>query len=110
MVTSTSKNTPLNVEKTNKPNSNSEELIERIEVKDTPFTVIITEGMIFGVMGIYRVTEKYGIEGIIEEDREEIKEMVIDEVREITWNRIVQVMMLLMEKGMVEQDFKSKKK
>lgn len=43
-----------------KQNSNSE-LLRRIDVKDTPFQIIhdVENGAAFGVMGKYRITEKY---------------------------------------------------
>lgn len=74
------------VKKTDKQNS-SKELIKRKEIKDTPFTVISVKNGNFGVMGEYRITEV----------KESIKE-VEKELKEITWNRIVQVMMILTKK------------
>lgn len=59
------------------------ELIEREEIKDSPFTVITTDNKSFGVMGNYRLTEAGS--------KKEIKE----ELSKITWNRVVQVFMLL---------------
>ena len=62
------------------------ELVTRHEIDKTPFTVIgIKEGF-FGTMGKYRITE-------IQEKRQD----VIDELSQITWDRIVQVMLLLVE-------------
>lgn len=73
--------------KKDKQNSNSkEELIQRIEVKDTPFTVVTTEEGSFGCMGKWRLTE-------VKETQREIKE----ELAAMTWNRILQVTMLLCE-------------
>jgi hypothetical protein len=72
------------VEETNEKSSSKEELIKRKEVKNSPFTVITHEGQSFGVMGEYRVTEKMDSAKAVEK-----------EVTKITWNRIVQVMMIL---------------
>ena len=63
----------------------SSETISREEVKDSPFHVITIDGESFGVMGDYRLTEKMS------------KEKVKKELKKITWNRIIQVIMLLEE-------------
>lgn len=71
-------------EKTDKQKSNSE-LIKRTEIKDTPFTMIsLNKDKHFGVMGKYRITEDFKNE-----------EECMNELEKISWNRIVQVMMLL---------------
>lgn len=62
------------------------ETIKREEIKDSPFHVITIEGESFGVMGDYRLTEKAN-------NAREIKK----QLSKITWNRIVQVIMLLDE-------------
>ncbi len=64
----------------------AEELIKRTDIKDSPFTVIETEGKIFGTMGQYRVTE-------VMDSFEECKE----ELEKFSWNRVMQVIMLLNE-------------
>jgi len=66
-----------------------EELIQRKDVKDTPFTIIskTDTNEHFAVIGEYRITEVY-----------DSKNKVEKEVKKITWNRIVQVMMILNEK------------
>jgi len=71
-------------EKTNNNDSLNKELIEREEIENSPFTIITVEGKSFGVMGKYRLTE----EG---KDKDEVRK----ELEEITWNRIIQVMMIL---------------
>ena len=81
----------MDVEKTNKENSNSE-LIERTEIENSPFTIIKTKGMYFGVMGQYRLTEP-----------NDNKETIEKELKELTWNRIIQVTLLLIE-SMKEQE------
>ncbi len=65
--------------------------------------------MIFTVMGAYRITERYGTEGMDKEEMKEIRKLVEEEVKEITWNRIVQVIMLLVEKGSIVDQFKEEK-
>lgn len=64
----------------------SSETISREDVKDSPFNIITVDGESFGVMGDYRLTEKAGT---VEEVRKQLKK--------ITWNRIIQVIMLLDE-------------
>lgn len=76
----------LNANKVNKNDSLSSEMIERDEIKDSPFTVISMNGESFGVMGDYRLTEKSGS-----------KSEIIEKLEKITWNRIIQVMMILKE-------------
>jgi len=63
-----------------------EQLIERTDIKDTPFVIITTRGKSFGTMGSYRITEEY-----------DTKKEVSQELKKITWNRIVQVMEILTE-------------
>jgi hypothetical protein len=62
-----------------------EELIKRKDIKDSPFEIITINGESFGAMGQYRITEKGKFKDIEKE------------LSKITWNRIVQVVMLLDE-------------
>ena len=66
--------------------SNNEELIKRLSIEDSPFEVITKDGASFGVMGNYRLTSK-------STDAESVK----SELEKITWNRIIQVVMILNE-------------
>ena len=66
-------------------NTQVEELVKREEVEHTPFTIVTTEEGSFLTMGKYRLTEAQ----TIEEVRQEAKK--------VTWNRLIQVMMLLNE-------------
>jgi len=75
-----------NVNGTDKKNSGKEELVKREKIKDSPFEIITQQGKSFGIMGDYRVTEQY-------EKKSEVKK----ELSKITWNRIVQVIMILEE-------------
>jgi len=76
-----------NTSESTKDTNNTESGFERHEIKGTPFTVISDgEGNHFGVMGKYRVTES-----------DTSLKRVKAEVKKITWNRIVQVMMILIE-------------
>lgn len=74
----------MNAETEIKQESN---LIERNNVENTPFQIVSLEGYHFGVMAKYRITEKY-----------DTKEEVEQELKEITWNRIIQITALLIEK------------
>jgi len=73
----------------------SSETISREQIKDSPFTIITIDGKSFGTMGDYRVTK----EGTIKEIRKQLKT--------ITWNRIIQVVMLLDE---MKNNLKTNKK
>lgn len=76
-------------------NSKSSKLIEREDLAKTPFTVVTTNGESFGTMGKYRITEFYAT-------KEEVKK----DLEQMTWNRIVQVAMLVAE-TMKEQTIKN---
>jgi lipopolysaccharide assembly outer membrane protein LptD (OstA) len=82
------KKSSQNVKEVNKKDSSTknEELIQRLQVPESPFTVITAEGKSFGVMGEYRITEDY-------DDKEDVR----NELEKITWNRMVQVFMILQE-------------
>ena len=73
----------------------SSETIKREDVKDSPFTIITIDGKSFGTMGEYRLTE----EGNIKDIRKQLKT--------ITWNRVIQVVMLLDE---MKNNLKTNKK
>lgn len=75
----------MNAEDTNKEVSGNE-MIKKEEIKETPFTIITIDEKSFGSMGDYRITEPMGT---VEEVRKELKK--------ITWNRILQVVMILDE-------------
>lgn len=82
--TSKVKKLPTNVEKAD--NRESSEIISRDKIKHSPFEIISMEGYHFGVMGDYRITEKSN-------SKKEIKK----QLENITWNRIIQVVMILNE-------------
>ncbi len=86
----------MNVEEVNNENS-GKELIERWQIPNSPFTVITVEGKNFGVMGEYRVTEEMESRGAVE-----------DELKCISWNRIIQVMMILDQIRTKDKDFDKK--
>lgn len=69
-----------------KNSSKNEELVKRKDIKDTPFEVITINDKSFGTMGQFRLTENLN----------SIKE-VEKELKEITWNRLIQVIMILDE-------------
>jgi hypothetical protein len=64
----------------------NEELVQFEEIKDTPFQVVTEHGMSWGALGNYRLTEP-----------NENKIKVRDELKKISWNRIIQVIMILDE-------------
>ncbi len=86
MVDTKVKQLQPNVEKVAKEGSSKEELIKRVQIKDSPFEVITQDGYSFGVMGNYRLTEKSN-------DAKEIAK----ELKKITWNRVIQIVMILDE-------------
>lgn len=69
-------------------NKEAEELIIRKDLKNTPFQIIsiVEENKHFAVMGKYRITENYDKVTKCE-----------NEVTKITWNRLIQIIMLLHE-------------
>jgi len=79
------KQSNTDVEEKFNSNSNSE-LIKKTDVENSPFQVVTTEQGSFGTMGQYRLTE------VFENENEAIEEM-----KTITWNKIVQVMMVLID-------------
>lgn len=86
MEISSKKKSSKSAKETDNLKSSNEELIKREEIEDTPFMVITTEGKSFGVMGRWRITED-------KENEWQVK----DELKKMTWNRITQVILLLME-------------
>ena len=78
-----------NAKKVNKEESLNEELIKRKQITDSPFEVITRDGYSFGVMGNYRLTEQNYNKNQVEE--------VNKELEKVTWNRVVQVIMILDE-------------
>ncbi len=85
METQTLKASSTNAKEVDNKKS-SKELIVRKEVLNSPFTIITTEGRHFGVMGEYRITKEKSSRKAVEK-----------ELEEMTWNRIVQVIMILGE-------------
>ena len=87
MKTQTLESTSMNVgEVTKEDCSKNEQMVERMQIESTPFTIISVDGKHFGVMGEYRMTEEKNSRGEVE-----------DELKCITWNRIIQVMLVLHE-------------
>lgn len=76
------------MKETDKPDSNYE-LVKHHEVQGTPFTIIelVDEKKIFGVLGNYRMTEP--MKTVAEAQTE---------LQKITWNRILQVIGIAIEK------------
>lgn len=86
METLTKVPTSNNVEEANKKGSLNSQTIERWQIPSTPFTVITIGEKNFGVCGEYRVTNDY-------ESRAEVEK----ELKEVSWNRLIQVYMILDE-------------
>jgi len=88
MATLTKESSLKNVEKQTKKESSKvddrTELVQREEIKDTPFTLITIDGKSFGAMGGFRLTEQAG-------SKAEIRK----ELKKVTWNRLIQVMMIM---------------
>lgn len=61
-----------------------EELIIKTEMENTPFVIVTTGGKSFGTLGKYKITEDYHTE-----------EQVEAELNRMTWNRIIQIIMLV---------------
>lgn len=76
----------MNVIDSKESSSKNEELIKRKQIKDSPFSIITTEEGSFGCIGKYRITEP-------KETEEEIEK----ELSKMTWDRIVQVILILIE-------------
>lgn len=98
METLTKEQSLTNVESLTNKDSGSE-MVERNLIEGSPFTVISVEDKHFGVMGEYRVTEEMKSRGEVE-----------DELRCITWNRIIQVMMILEDIRGKDKEFDKKVK
>ena len=108
METLEKKSTSMNVAKANnKDYSKNKEIIEKFNIKNSPFTVITVNNEHFGVMGEYRMTESYKTRG-----------ECVEELEKMTWNRIIQVMFVLAEirekdknfNKSIKQSFKNKNK
>lgn len=84
MKTTSKSKSFLNVDKTHKKNSTSEELIKRTEVETTPFTIVTVNGKSFGVFNKYRITEEYDNEEAVRKD-----------LLSMNWNKIVTVMSIV---------------
>lgn len=66
--------------------SKAEEIIKKTEVDNTPFIIITINGKSFGTLGKYRITEEYHT---IEQCKTELEK--------ITWNRLIQTILLVNE-------------
>lgn len=98
MKTQTLENTPMGVNEVTKEDcSKNEQIVERMQIENSPFTIISVNDKHFGVMGEYRMTEEMNSRGEVE-----------DELRCITWNRIVQVMLVLSEIRAKDEEFNNK--
>lgn len=69
----------------------TEEMITRDDIEGSPFHIIGTEQGVFGAMGNYRITE-------VREDTKKNRKAIVEELKDVNWNRIIQVMIILIEK------------
>lgn len=94
MKNTSKSNTQQNANETNnsnfgidtKKNKKNTELIKRTNIENTPFTIIEVNKKYFGTMGMNRITEEH-------DTFEEAKK----ETTEITWNRIIQTISIIIE-------------
>lgn len=86
MKTQELSNTQTSVETLDNKNLNSE-IIETNQIENTPFTIVKHDEKYFGVLGNHRITELF-----------ETKEECEAELKEINWNRVMQVIWAVVEK------------
>lgn len=79
-------NTQTSVETLDNKNSNSE-MFESTQVEETPFTIIKHEEQYFGVLGNHRITQLFNTKEECEAD-----------LKDINWNRVMQVIWAVVEK------------
>ena len=65
------------------------------QIENTPFTIVSEDEKVFAVMGKYRLTENYN-------SAEECEKAVT----EITWNRLIQVMSIMINEEELIKKFK----
>lgn len=74
-------------------NNDSSELVEKKEIPETPFTAVRLGDKWFLTMGKYRLTS--GLHGSYEE--------IFDEAMNTSWNRILQIMQIMIEENEQEK-------
>jgi len=79
-------NTLTSVETLDNKNSNSE-IFTHEQVEETPFTIIKHDEKYFGVLGNHRITQLF-----------ETKEECEADLKDINWNRVMQVIWAVVEK------------
>lgn len=80
-------NTQLNVEEQKESKesySSNEEIVQRDNIGDTPFTVITTEGKSFGTLGKYRITEDA-----------QTKAEIVEELQRFSWNTVLKLLAII---------------
>jgi hypothetical protein len=86
MKTQESLNTQMSVETLTNKDSNSE-IFTQEQIEDTPFTIIKHEEQYFGVLGKHRITQLFNTKEECEAD-----------LKDINWNRVMQVIWAVVEK------------
>lgn len=90
MKSSLSKNTEQ------EPNSDSsKEMVEKIQVPETPFTMVRFEDKWFLTMGKYRLTEPA-----------DTKEEIEAQIENTSWNRIIQIILIIIKDHDEEKQLK----
>jgi len=79
-------NTQTSVETLNNKSSNSE-IFTHEQVEETPFTIIKHDEKYFGVLGNHRITQLF-----------DTKEECEADLKDINWNRVMQVIWAVVEK------------
>lgn len=86
MKTQESLNTLTSVETLDNKNSNSE-IFTHEQVEETPFTIIKQDEKYFGVLGNHKITQLF-----------DTKEECETDLKDINWNRVMQVIWAVVEK------------
>lgn len=84
-------NTSQNVDLLDKQESSNEVTFENLE--NTPFTMVKQKGLWYGIIGNHRITE-----GFLNEKELEA------ELKEVNWNRLIQVIWAVVEKFKVNNE------
>ncbi len=86
-------NTQTSTDTTDKQNLNSEQELEFTNIENTPFTIVRQKKEYYGLIGNNRITESF-------DTFEECKE----NVTEISWDRLVQVMWTIANKFNIKEN------
>ncbi len=65
-----------------------EELLTKVQIKDSPFVVVEEKGKFYGLVGKYRLTEEC-----------DTREKAIEETTKMTWDNLIKVMIVIQDMG-----------